>query len=73
MLKKPDGTKWNPTKLDYYTHEKMRLEKVLEELKIKFLRSGDALPKIKYNLIKKYEKKIEGLKRKIALEEMKRP
>ena len=60
MLKKPDGTKWKPTKLDYYIHEKMRLEKQLEGLRIKFLRGGDSIPKIKNHLIQKYEKKIHA-------------
>ena len=73
MLKKPDGSKWNPTKLDYFIHEKMRLEKALEDMRIKFLRGGDSIPKVKNYLVRKYEKKIEELRKKIELEEMKRP
>lgn len=73
LLKKPDGTKWKPTKLDYYIHEKMRLEKSLEEYKIKMLKTGGMFPNITNKIIQKYEKKIEELKVKIQLEEMKKP
>ena len=71
LIKKPDGSKWKATKLDYYTHEKMRLEKVLENLRIKFARSGHALPSIENKLYQKYENKIKELDTKIQLEKMK--
>lgn len=73
LLKKPDGSLWNPTKLDYYTHEKMRLEQVLENLRIKFARSGHMIPKLETHLYQKYEKKIKDLEQKIKLEQMKKP
>lgn len=71
FIKKPDGTKWKPTKLDYYTHEKLRLEKSLEEYKIKMLKTGGVLPNITNKITQKYKKKINELKIKIQIEEMK--
>lgn len=71
LIKKPDGTKWKPTKLDYYTHEKIRLEKSLEEYKIKMLKTGGAFPNLTNKIIQKYERKIKDLTAKIQIEGMK--
>ena len=71
MIKKPDGTKWKPVKLDYYIHERMRLQKALEDLKIKTLRGGGFLSGTLTKLQLKYEKKIMELDHKIQMEQMK--
>lgn len=73
MLKKPDNTKWKPTKLDYYIHERMRLKKALEDLEIKSRRSGDFLQGTLTKIKIKHEKKIQELEHKIQLEKMKQP
>ena len=73
MIKKPDGKKWKLTKLDYYKHEKLRLEKSLENYKIKSLKFGHMMPKVTNYVIQKHEKKIKELELKIKLEEMKQP
>lgn len=51
----------------------MRLENSLETYKIKMLKTGGILPTITNKIIQKYEKKIQELKTKIELEEMKQP
>lgn len=73
ILKKSDGSKWKPTKLDFYIHEKMRMEKKLEELKIKTLRGGGFMSGTLTKLQLRYEKKIKELEHKIEMEKMKQP
>ena len=71
MFKKADGSKWKPTKLDYYIHTKMHLEKSLEELEIKFLKNGGHFPTVQNKLVQTHKKKIAEYTRKIELEKMK--
>lgn len=71
MLEKPDGSKWKPTKLDFYTHELMRLKTKLEELKIKNLKAGSFMVSIRAKQEMNYEKKIKELEQKIEMEKMK--